>query len=254
MKYIKLYEDYLDNSTRDHSGEKIEVVDSPDARVRIENGKLVCGNVFYHGAMINDVTKEELPQYFSKKETRFETGTKLKRLSGKSHEALFITPSFREAFTWANQNINFEFKGKELPSNVSASVYKVTLNPGIFLEYTVITHFSYGDKERLESKGCCGSYGGVNKIASSQIMSECGILSPSCISDWELISGGENIEKGISSDEYNDKLFNKNLDKERFEKLMLNLGVEKYLSGYNKNPKWDEYVKKYLGPWYKNDV
>jgi hypothetical protein len=245
MKYIKLYEDYLDNSTRDHSGEKIEVVDSSDTRVRIENGKLVCGNVFYHGAMINDVTKEELPQYFSKKETRFEI--KLKRLSGKVHEALFITPSFRESLAWAIANVGEEFKNKELPSNVVPSVYKVTLKPGILLEYKVITHFSYGDKERLESNGCCGSYGGVNQTSSSLHMSECGIINPSCILNWELVKG-DDVVKGIYSDKYNDKHFNKNLTKDQFEKLMLSWNVER------NDPRWNEYKDQFLNPWYKNNL
>lgn len=239
---------YLDNTTREYSGHNIEVINSPDTRIRIEGDKLVCGNVFYHGAMINDVKQGELPEYFSKKGTRFEFGASLKRLSGKSHEALFITPSFKEALFWANKNIRVEFKDKEIPANVSPSVYKVTLKPGILLEYVVITHFSYGEKERLEKKGCCGTYGGVNSVPSTLNMSECGILNPSCVEGWELVSGGENIIKQIDTDEYNTKVLNKNLDVDSFKKIMNSMGID------NKHPKWNEYKEKYLDPWHKNDI
>ena len=85
-------------------------------------------------------------------------------------------------------------------------------------------------------------------------MMECGIINPNCISDWELISGGENLAIHISADNINPKLYNKNLNPEKFEKLMKSMGIEKYIKPYETNPKWDEYKEKFLDPFYKYKV
>ena len=244
--------DFIDNEDSKFTDRKIEVVSSSDTKIKTKDDKLICGNIFYHGAMLNDIKKEELPQYFSKKGTRFQIH--IKRLSGIPHEALFVTPSFREAHKWAEANINVEFKGREMAPNVSPSVYKVTLKPGIILLKKIITHFGYGAKEELEKKGVCGTYGGVNSKPSTVDMMECGIINPNCISDWELISGGENLAIHISADNINPKLYNKNLNPEKFEKLMKSMGIEKYIKPYETNPKWDEYKEKFLDPFYKYKV
>jgi hypothetical protein len=250
MKYLQKFKIF--ESVEIKTGSKIEVIDSPDPNIRIEGDKQVCGNVFYHGAMLDDVNKSELSQYFSK-EGRFQF--KQTRLTTKKHKALFITPSFREALQWAQGNIFLEFDKhkKEKTSNISPSVYKVTLKPGILLERNVITNFEYGERERIESKGFSGSYGGVNPNPSSVIMSECGILNPNSVIDWELIQGNE-ILKYIKSDKYNPKLYNKNLNRESFDSLMKSIGIN--VPGivgnkFIKNPIWDECEELFLDPFYK---
>ena len=249
--------DYIDNEDSQFSDRKIEVISSSDTKIKTKDDKLICGNIFYHGAMLNDIKKEELPQYFSKKGTRFEF--KQKRLSTKAHEALFITPSFNEAHSWADSQVQYEFFSKgtsdtptsEMAPNISPSVYKVTLKPGTILLKKIETHFGYGAKEELEKMGACGTYGGVNSKPSMINMMECGIINPNCISDWELISGGENLSKNISTDTLNPNVYNKKLNPKQFERLMKSMGVEKYTKPYETNPKWDEYKEKFLDPWYK---
>jgi len=257
--------DYINNEDYKYRSKKIKVVDSSDPKIRInKDGELECGNIFYHGAMLNDIKKEELPQYFSKTGTRFES--KQKRLSGKPHEALFLTPSFREASMWASQNIRLEFYGqrhfneppkREMASNVSASVYKVTLKPNIILLREVITHFGYGEKERVERNGACGTYGGVYSKPSTISMMECGIVNPECISDWVLVSKGDEFLKSVSDDTINTAIYNKNMNPHSFRDLMKSMGIEEY-DGYElnrdgspspirkNNQKWDEYAEKFL--------
>jgi hypothetical protein len=64
MKYLQKFKIF--ESVEIKTGSKIEVIDSPDPNIRIEGDKQVCGNVFYHGAMLDDVNNSELSQYFSK--------------------------------------------------------------------------------------------------------------------------------------------------------------------------------------------
>jgi hypothetical protein len=238
VKYLKKYQLFESESTEIIVGNArcplIEVIDSEDPNIRTEGGKLVCGNVFYHGAMLNDIQQNELTQYFSKKGSRFEI--KLKRLSdGKLHSALFTTPSFREAMSWAMSNIKSQlgFTGDDMgkPKNVFASVYKVTLKPGIKLAQTVITNFEYGERQNLESKGVAGSYGGAP--TTKGFMAECGILSPDSVIKWELIKGGD-ILNHIKNDKTSVGLVastfkNKSMTKNQLDSFFDIAGIERYL-------------------------
>lgn len=239
MKYLKKYRLFESESTEIIVGMArcplIEVIDSEDPNIRTEGGKLVCGNVFYHGAMLNDIQQNELNQYFSKKGSRFEI--KLKRLSdGKLHSALFTTPSFREAMSWAMSNMKSQlgFTGgtmEKRPKNVFASVYKVTLKPGIKLAKTVITNFEYGERQNLESKGVAGSYGGAP--TTKGFMAECGILSSDSIIKWELIKGGDIINH-IKNDNTSVGLVastfkNKSMTNNQLDSFFNIAGIERYL-------------------------